>query len=144
MGYDGLDARSAMVQTTSRFHGFGPVLGLESVVAWPRGFHLYVRGNVGLISGRDEESRRETNDGGRTLYADTPYSLRKVVPTVGMGVGGGFQYRTFSFRAGYEVTHWFGLTDRPRFTSDSTQGSLIPRTGNLSLDGLFLQLGMTF
>ena len=64
--------------------------------------------------------------------------------TVGLGIGGGFQYRSFAFRAGYEVTHWFDLTDRPRFTSDVTQGSLIPRTGNLSLDGLFLQLGLTF
>lgn len=142
--YDDLDARLADVCYGSRFRGAGPTVGAEAVYAWPRGFHLYARGSGGLLSGLDEERRRETNDDGRTLYADTPLSLRKVVPTLSLGVGGGFQYRSLSLRAGYEVTHWFGITDRVRFASDVSQGALSTRPGNLSLDGLFLQLGLTF
>jgi len=144
LGYDGLDARTAEVMIRSRFQGAGPVAGGEAVYRWKRGFHLYARGSGGLISGLDEGSRIETNDAARTLYADTPLSVRKVVPTVSLGVGGGFQYRSFSFRAGYEVTHWFGIADHVRFSSDVAPGALAPHSGNLSLDGLFLQFGLTF
>lgn len=142
--FNGRDARSADVLTRSRFEGAGPVVGGEMVYAWRRGFHLYARGSGGLLSGLDREDRRETNDAGRTLYADTPLALRKVVPTVNLGIGAGFQYRTLSLRAGYEATHWFGLTDRVRFASDVSQGALSTQPGNLSLDGLFVQIGLTF
>ena len=144
VSYDGLDARNAEVFTRSRFSGAGPLAGGEAVYAWPRGFHLYLRGSGGLLSGLNEEFRRETNDDGRTVYADVPAGYRTVVPVVNLGVGGGFQYRSLSVRGGYEVTHWFGLTDRARFTSDVAPGAFVPRQANLSLDGLFLSVGLTF
>ncbi len=142
--YDGLDARQADVNLRSRFGGAGPMLGGEAVYAWPQGFHLYLRGSGGLLSGLNEEFRRETNDNGRTVYTDVPAGYRTVVPFASTGVGGGFQYRSLQLRGGYEVTHWFGLTNRARFTSDVAPGAIAPRSANLSLDGLFLSVGFTF
>lgn len=142
--YDGRDARTADVRHRSRFQGTGPLLGGEAVYAGTRGFHLYARGSGGLLSGFDRECRRETNDSGRTLYSDTPFTVRKVVPVASLGVGVGFQYRTLSLRVGYEATHWFGLTDRIRFPSDVSQGAFVTQPANLSVDGLFMQLGLAF
>jgi hypothetical protein len=49
-----------------------------------------------------------------------------------------------SFRVGYEVTHWFGLIDQPRFTDDVARGKFVSRPADLSLEGLFIQVGLAF
>lgn len=142
--YDGLDARGAGVHSNTRFEGAGPLVGAEVVLGGWRGFHLYARGSGGLLSGPVATAYQNSNDDGRTVYADLPYTVRKVVPVAGLGVGGGWAGRTVSVRVGYEVTHWFGLTDRVRLTGEAAQGALIATPGSLSLEGLFVQLGIAF
>lgn len=142
--YDGLDARRAGVDLRSEFEGFGPVVGGEAVLAGWRGFHLYGRASGGLLTGPADNPIVEANDGGRSVYARSAYDLRKVVPTTTLGVGGGWQYRTFSFRVGYEITHWFDLVDQPRFVDDFGAGKLVTRPADLSLEGLFVQVGLRF
>jgi hypothetical protein len=143
-GYNGLDANQAAVSTRSSFNGFGPILGGEAILGGWRGFHAYARFTGGLISGTSANSLVETNDGGNTLYANVPYNVEKVVPVATLAIGGGWQYRSVSLRFGYEVTQWFGLTERVRFTDDVSQGAFISRPGNLSLNGLFIQLGYVY
>lgn len=142
--YNGADARNAAVRTRSRFQGFGPIIGAEAVLVGWRGFHLYTRATGGLIAGRNTNRLIETNDAGATTYVNTSYDVRKVVPVTSIAIGGGWQYRTLSIRAGYEVTHWQGVFERPRFVDDVSQGKIITRPANLTLDGLFLQVGITF
>jgi hypothetical protein len=142
--YDGLDARRAVVSAPSDFDGFGPVVGAEGVAAGWRGFHLYARASGGLLTGQARNPLSETNDAGRTPYVGTSYDLRKVVPVAGVGVGGGWQYRTFSLRAGYEITHYFDLTDQPRLADDLGRGAVVTRPAGLSLEGLFVQVGLQF
>ena len=142
--YDGRDARSAAVFAPSNFQGFGPIAGGEAVLSASHGFHLYGRANGGLLTGPSTNPLLETNNSGATVYANTAYDVRKVVPVVSLGVGGGWQYRTVSVRMGYEVTHWFGVIDQPRFTDDVSRGKFVSRSANLSLEGLFIQVGLTF
>lgn len=142
--YDGLDARRAGVDVGSQFEGFGPVIGGEAVLAGWRGFHLYARASGGLLTGPADNPILEANDGGRSVYARSAYDLRKVVPTTTLAVGGGWQYRTFSLRVGYEITHWFDLVDQPRFVDDFGAGKFVSRPANLSLEGLFVQVGLRF
>jgi hypothetical protein len=142
--YNGIDARNAAVNTRSRFQGFGPVIGAEAVLGGWRGFHLYTRAMGGLITGRDTNRLIETNDGGATTYVNTAYDVRKVVPMGSIAIGGGWQYRTLSIRAGYQVTCWQGLFQRPHFVDDVSQGKVINQPSNLTLEGLFLQVGLTF
>jgi hypothetical protein len=142
--YDGLDARQAAVTTRSRFQGVGPIIGAEAVLVGWKGFHFYSRAIGGLISGRSTNRLLETNDGGATTYIDTSYDVRKVVPMASVLVGFGWQYRTISIRAGYEVTQWGGVFERPRFVDDVSQGKVITRPSNLTLEGLVLQLGLSF
>jgi hypothetical protein len=142
--YDGLDARRAAVTTRSTFEGFGPVLGGEAVLAGWKGFHVYARGTVGLLTGMSHNPLVETNDAGRTRYADLGYDVRQVVPTAGLGLGGGWQYRTVTVRVGYEITHYFNLIQQPRFVDDVGAGKFVGRPASFSLEGLFAQVGVAF
>jgi hypothetical protein len=142
--YDGADARRAAVNTRSHFQGFGPIIGAEAILVGWKGFHLYTRAMGGLITGRSSNRLIETNDAGATTYVNTNYDVRKVVPMGSIAIGGGWQYRTLSIRAGYQVTCWQGLFQRPRFVDDVSQGKIIAQSSNLTLDGLFLQVGLTF
>lgn len=142
--YDGRDARSAAVLAPSNFQGFGPIAGVETVLTAQHGFHFYGKLSGGLITGPNNNPLVETNNSGATTYVNTAYDVRKVVPTVSVGVGGGWQYRTVSVRMGYEITHWFGLIDQPRFTDDVTRGKFVNRSADLSLEGLFIQVGLAF
>ncbi|WP_439631143.1 Lpg1974 family pore-forming outer membrane protein [Gemmata sp.] len=141
--YNGLDAVNATVTSSSRFSGFGPIIGGEAVLNVCGGFHGYARTTGGLLTGRSRNAVLETNDGGATTYVNTQYNVRKVVPLASIAVGGGWQYRTVSIRAGYEVTQWFGLTEPVRYTDD-VGSQLDTRPSNLSLEGFFVQFGLTF
>lgn len=142
--YDGLDARKAAVRTRSRFQGFGPTIGAEGTLAATHGFHLYARGSFGFLSGRATNQVLETNDNGATTYVNTRYDVQKEVPFGTAAIGLGWQYRTIALRAGYEVTHWQGIFERPRFTDDVSQGKFITRSSNLSLEGLFMQVSVIY
>jgi hypothetical protein len=144
VAFDGLDARGAGVRLRSDFQGFGPIAGAEAVLAGPYGLHLYARASGGMLTGLSKNPYFEANDLGKTVYADTGYDIRKVVPVLGVGVGGGWQYRSVYVRAGYEIVNYFDLIDQPRFTDDVTPGKFVPRAANLSLEGFFVQVGMSF
>jgi hypothetical protein len=142
--YNGDDARQDSVYTGSRFQGFGPIVGLESVLGGWHGFHLYSKASVGLLSGLNTNPLLETNDAGGTTYVNTTYNVRKVVPTGTVGIGGGWQYNNLSIRAGYEITEWNDIFERPRFTDDVTPGKIVTRPSNLTLEGLFIQVRYSF
>jgi hypothetical protein len=142
--YDGADARRASVTTRSRFAAFGPMVGAEAVLVGWNGFHFYGRASGGLITGRSTNSLLETNDTGGTTYINTRYDVSKVVPTGTIGIGGGWQYKSIAIRAGYEVTHWQGIFERPRFVDDVSPGKVVTRPANLTLEGLFIQVGLNF
>jgi hypothetical protein len=142
--YDGGDASQAAVYTGSTFRGFGPLVGGELVFGGWHGFHVYARTSEGLLAGRSSNTLLETNNGGSTVYANVPYNVQKVVPVASIGIGGGWQHRAFTLRFGYEVTEWIGLNERVRFTDDVAQGAFISRPGNLSFEGLFVQMQWNF
>ena len=142
--YDGLDARAAAVETNSRFDGFGPTLGGEAILAAHRGLHLYFRASGGLLVGDSHTTWVETNDGGHSLYVNAPYDVRKTIPFGSLGIGLGWQYRTVSIRFGYDVTEYFGATERIRLASDVAQGAITTRATNIALDAFFVQFALTF
>lgn len=142
--YDGLDARSAAVSANSKFQGFGPIIGSEAVLVGWNGFHLYARAGGGLLTGQSDNPLIESNSAGNTLYASTGNDVRRVVPVASVGIGAGWQYRTVTIRAGYEITNYFGVIEQPRFVDDIGLGKITTRSANLSLEGLFVQMGLAF
>ena len=139
VAFDGGDARKAAVKTRSRFQGFGPLVGAEATLAGPKGFHLYTRATGGFLTGNSVNAVIETNDSGATTYVNTRNDVRKVVPFGSLAIGGGWQYRSVAIRAGYEITHFQDIFERPRFVDDVSQGKVINRASSLSLEGLFIQ-----
>jgi hypothetical protein len=142
--YDGLDAVGAVVTNRNQFEGFGPFVGGEAVVGGWHGLHGYVRTFGGLLTGRSMNALLETNNNGGTTLTDSRFGFRKVVPFGSVAVGAGYQYRTISLRAGYEIIHYWGVTEPVRFTDTVSQGKLITRPSDLSLEGFFVQAGLAF
>lgn len=142
--YNGGDANQGLVSTNSNFDGFGPLAGGELTWTVCNGFHLYGRGSAALITGRLGNPINETNNGGRTLYGDLQFSERRIIPVMSLGLGLGWQADRVSIRAGYEITNWFGLIDTPRFSGELSEGKFTTRPGDLSLEGLFVQIGLAF
>lgn len=142
--YNGGDANFGLVQTASNFDGFGPLIGTEIACNLIGGFHLFGRGNAALLTGSLRNPITETNNAGLTLYSNLDNEVRRVIPVLSLGIGGGWQYHNVTIRAGYEITNWFGLIDSPRFNGELSEARFATRSGDLSLEGLFAQIGFSY
>ena len=142
--YDGGDANRGRVNANSNFNGFGPLAGIEGQFNVTDHWHLSVRGVGGLFTGTVRNPFNETNNAGLTTYANLAFNTRKVVPVASLALAGGWQSGRVTFRAGYEVTNWFGLIDQPRLTGELSEGKVVTRTADLSLEGLFVHFGLSF
>ncbi|WP_020473489.1 Lpg1974 family pore-forming outer membrane protein [Zavarzinella formosa] len=142
--YDGRDAMQAFAQNKSNFSGVGPMFGLEANWNIGSGFGVFSKANGGLLSGTQRVQLLETNNGGGTVYTDFHDRYGTVVPFMQLGLGMEYRYNGVFIRAGYEVTQYFDVVDRPVFLDDFAEGKLTRRVTNLALDGLFLQAGFSY
>jgi hypothetical protein len=142
--YNGIDANIAVVSSPIDFDGAGLRLGGEGRwnVGW--GFSLFARGSGSLLVGDFRTSLVETNDNGATTNVNVTDNFEKMVPVLEVGIGIGWQYRNFQASAAYEMANWFGMVDSPDFADDVAQGKLIRRTSDLNIEGLRVQLGISF
>lgn len=142
--YNGGDALQGRVLTESNFNGFGPLFGAEGQFTLTEHWHIYARSVGGLFTGTARNPLLETNNGGLTTYANLSLDKRKVVPMASFAVAGGWTSGRVTFRAGYEITNWFGLIDQTRLTGELSEGKVVTRSGDLSLEGFFAHFGLTF
>ena len=142
--YEGRDADGAFASVASNFDGVGPLIGTESWWGLAGGLGAFGRANAGLLTGTMRSPFTETNNGGATTYADLRERYALTVPFVSLGIGLAWEYRGLTVRAGYEVTNWFNLFERPTFVDDFAEGKFVKRTSGLALDGFFVQVGLSF
>lgn len=142
--YQGRLADAAFAEVRSNFDGGGPIFGGETSLRLAGGLSVFGKANGGMIFGNLRPSLEETNNGGATIYSDLSARSRQIVPFVSLGFGLSWQYRGLTVRAGYETVNWFGLIQRPTLVDDFSEGKTILREHDLSLDGLFFQLGCAF
>jgi hypothetical protein len=142
--YDGGDAHLAEVRTSSRFRGAGLFVGGQGDWAVGHGLSLFGRARGALLFGDIRSRLTETDNAGRTGNANVNDDFRQVVPMVEMATGVAWQYRSLRVSAGYEAANWFNLASRPVFVDDFAEGKYTRRTSDLSLEGLFVQLGLAF
>lgn len=142
--YDGRDAQGATVDVRPNFDGVGPLFGMEGTIGMGQGFGVYGRASGALLTGSMRAPFVETNNVGGTVYADLTDRFALTVPVATLAVGVSYQYHGLLIRAGYEVTNWFGVFERPAFYDDFAEGKVMRRGSNLGLDGLFVQLGLQF
>jgi hypothetical protein len=142
--YNGMLANYAFVQSQSNFDGAGPIFGTELRWKLGWGLSLFGRASGGLIYGNVRSSLVETNDAGATTYTDITNTNRQVIPFAGVGLGFAWEFKSVTFRAGYEFINWFNLIDRPAFVDSFSEGKLLTQNYDLSLDGFFVQMTFNF
>ena len=142
--YDGMDANRASYRQKLNLDGAGPTLGGEATFNLGSGFNLFGRGRGGLIYGNLRSDTQEANNGGQTVNTNVQDKYTQIIPMAQVGVGMGFHFRNVTLSAGYEVTNYFNLIDSPRFVDDFSEGKFVHRTSDLSIGGLFLQLGLAY
>ncbi len=142
--YNGMLADNAFSESKSNFTGAGPIFGGE--MRWNLSHSLSVFGKAqgGLIYGHTVSGLIETNNGGATLYNNVSDVYHSIVPMIGCAIGATWQYRGVTMTAGYQAVNWFGLIQRQAMINDFSEGKMIPRASDLSLDGFFFQLGFAF
>jgi len=142
--YNGLDANGATYRQKLNLDGAGPTLGGEATFNLGSGVSLFGRGRGSLIYGNLRSSTLETNNNGQTLNTNVADKYTQVIPMAQIGCGMSYHFRNVSLSAGYEVTNYFNLIDSPRFVDDFSEGKYVHRTSDLSIGGLFLQLGLAY
>jgi len=143
-GYVGRDADAAFVDTKQGWTGTGPLFGAETWCQVGGGFGLFGRATGALLTGTMTSPFTETNNAGATVYTDLRDKYALTVPMVTLAVGVSYEYRGLFIRAGYEVTQFFSLFERPAFVDSFAEGKFVRQPSNLALDGLFVQMGLTF
>jgi hypothetical protein len=142
--YNGRDANDTFVRSRISFDGAGPTVGGEGRWQMPWGLSLFGRAKGGLIVGDMRNSLRETDNGGLTTNANLVEHYYTTIPVLEFGTGVAWEYRNLRVAVGYEVSNWFNMIDTPSLTNDFAEGKIGRRRGDLSLEGLFLQLGMAY
>jgi hypothetical protein len=142
--YFGRDANGTHVFSQANFDGAGPTLSGEGRWVLPWGLSLFGRARGGLLVGEARNTLRETDNFGATGNANVGERYYTTIPVLEMGTGVAWEYRNMRLAIGYEVANWFNLIDSPTFTNDFAEGKLGRRHGDLSLEGLFLQLGVAY
>jgi hypothetical protein len=142
--YDGGDANQANIYSSTRFTGAGLMVGGQG--DWTVGYGLSVFGRArgALMYGDIKNRQLALNNAGATTNADLTDSSTQIIPVAELGVGLSWQYRNLVVSGGYEATNWFNLVDRQLFVDDFSEGRFQRRVSDLSLEGIFLRLGLTF
>ncbi|MFN4258782.1 MAG: Lpg1974 family pore-forming outer membrane protein [Gemmataceae bacterium] len=143
VSYDGTSAFNALVSSPILFDGAGVRVGGEMQWKLCKGFRCYGRAYGSMLTGDFRTRLFESNNAGGAIISNVTDDFRKVVPVMEMGVGLAWHGNHIHFRAGYELTNWFGLVDSPDFVHDYTN-KLGARTGDLSFQGLAAQFGINY
>jgi hypothetical protein len=127
----------------TRFRGLGLRLGGEGTWKVCEYGTLFARGSTSLLSGRFSDSHFEDNAG--VPFVNVAEKWEQVVPVLELAAGITCQFREdMRLAVGYEFSHWFGMVDSSDFVDDVAVGKLSRRTSDLSFEGLFVQLAVSF
>lgn len=142
--YFGRQANGTEVRTRTEFDVGGLTAGANLDWCMGRGFHVFGKTRTSILFGEFTSTHRETDFGGLTTNADVEEHYNAAVPVLELGAGVAYQYRNVQISAGYEVQNWFNVVDGPQFTNDFAEGKIGRRKSDLSLEGIFLRLGVAY
>jgi hypothetical protein len=142
--YNGRDATGTYVRSRTSFDAAGLTVGGEGTWKMPWNLSFFGRAKAGLVVGNVHNSLRETDNAGLTTNANLAEQYYATIPVIEMGTGVAWEYRNVRIALGYEITNWFNMVDTPMLTNDFAEGKIGRRRGDLSLEGLFLQMGVAY
>jgi hypothetical protein len=127
--------------------GYGLRLGSEGRWGIGRGFSLFGKGAVSVLSGHFSHSSYETWT--RTGVADPAVidlreNTTQIVPVLEAAAGVNWTWNQVEITAGYELAGWLNMANRYNINSPVGNGfAAAPSSNDLLLDGLFLRLAYT-
>jgi hypothetical protein len=142
--YNGMDANGTFVRSRETFDGGGLTASGEGRWQMPWGFSVFGRAKGGFVVGDVHNNLTETDNGGLTTNANISEHYYTTIPVLEMGSGVSWEYRNLRLSAGYEVANWFNLINSPTFNNDFAEGKIGRRQSSLSLEGLFVQMGLAY
>ncbi|NJL49550.1 MAG: hypothetical protein HC929_21600 [Leptolyngbyaceae cyanobacterium SM2_5_2] len=148
--YDGRDFTSGMVNIDRSLSGVGLRVGGEVALNLGSDISLFGRAAGSLLVSDISTSQQETNNNGSDLIVSLNRTASdRVIPVMELVAGLQWQPKlndnlSFDAAAGYEFQQWFNAADTARFVDNSGTGVITQDTGDLSLSGFFLRLGLLF
>lgn len=129
------------VNSPIRIYGAGLTAGGEATLEVYRGWGLYGRGRLGLLSSSFNSRRTETI--GSSLVIDETDRYFTVIPVAELGAGLSYRSDRVSFGVGFEMTDWLNMVSG---IGDATSnGALtVRKRSDLTLEGLSVRLGFSF
>ncbi|OWK43716.1 Lpg1974 family pore-forming outer membrane protein [Fimbriiglobus ruber] len=123
------------------FRGAGLSAGGEANWNVFRGWGLYGRGRVALLSGEFTTDRNEYVGG--ASYSSSSVQYGTIIPVVELGGGLNYRGERLLFSAGYELIDWINMVSGVSNSSSPGQG-LTPKKGDLTLEAVTFRLGYRF
>lgn len=139
-----LGAVNDFVSSPVNFQGAGLSAGGQGLWQVWHGFGLYGRLRTSLVSGRFHNSLTETNDSGAVTIVNVNETYRQIIPVLQLGAGVAWQGEHVRLSAGYEMINWFNMINSLDFPGSTNIGKIGRRTGDLSLEGLAVQVVLLF
>lgn len=137
------------VDTSIKFDGVGPRLGVEGEVYGGGGFFGYGRGLANFLVGHFSASFAQTNVFAGT-QAQTSYDNDRVVPVFDLELGVGWQSQggNLVVRVGYLIEAWCNTVTTPDFIEGVRASNFTTNGGNLrdwmTFDGLTARVEVRF
>lgn len=126
------------------FRGFGLCGGFDLEWKLGGGWSVEAGSKLSLLKSRNRMSVLETSLRGQALLADANDARSGITPMFDMNAGLKYAVGAWNVAAGYQMQQWFSVSELLTFNDDVHVGSLDRRRGDLSLDGLYLRLGVSF
>lgn len=136
---------TTLVSNPISFHGIGLHGGGRADWWFTDWLGIFGSADMAMMVGDISTSLHQTSDGGQTYQVAISSKDRDVIPVFGLATGAQFNWRSIQFTVGYEVTQWINLIqtyDVVGFVGNPAK--LAQKAGDLSLSGLFLQLGLKY
>ena len=142
--FNGRDYVNGFIADRMEVNAFGLFIGGDAQWRMARGWSIFGRASGGVLYGQMSNTRLETNLNGLEQLVDIEDRYSQPMFNFDTRIGLAKSFGPLDVRVGYDVNVWTGIGDRIRFTDDIEQASYSASSGDLLLQGMFVQTQITW
>ncbi len=142
--FDGRDFVNGTIEDRMDVNAFGVAFGTEGHWRLRSGWFIFGRSSFAALYGNIRNTRVETNLNGAEQLVDFEDEYVEPLFNFETRIGLAKSLGRCEVRAGYDLNIWTGIGDRVRFTDDIEETAYSAASGDLLLEGFFLQLAYSW